>query len=67
MKNIINRTDKIVLPDCMYRVKNLIDFTNEDDINIGDQVDKFLKVYNIFYFESILQNSPSPKEWQMDI
>lgn len=45
MKNIVSTTEEIVLPKCMYRLKNLADiYENDIEINISDQVTKFLKV-----------------------
>lgn len=47
MKNIINHEEEVVLPKCMYQVKNSFETLKEDEINIGisDQVNKFLKVF----------------------
>lgn len=46
MKNIISSEERIVLPKCMYQIKNSlkIDGTDGTEINICDQVTKFLKV-----------------------
>lgn len=48
MKCIINHEAGIILPECMYRVKNIYKFDKEDEINIGisDQVNKLLKTPN---------------------
>ncbi|KAJ0180500.1 hypothetical protein K1T71_003904 [Dendrolimus kikuchii] len=50
MKSIINHEEEIVLPECMYQVKNPFKTYKEDvhEINIGisDQVNKFLKAPN---------------------
>ncbi|XP_049867325.1 uncharacterized protein LOC126367704 isoform X1 [Pectinophora gossypiella] len=43
MKNIIAFDDEITLPKCMYYIKNLNEILNADDINISNQVIKFLK------------------------
>lgn len=57
MKNIISFEEEIVLPKCMYRLKNPIDINEKDtEINISDQVTKFLKVYfklYIFFYINI--------------
>lgn len=46
MKNIISFENEIVLPKCMYTIKNLIEVSeNVTDIKICEQVTKFLKVY----------------------
>lgn len=47
MKNIVDYDAEIVLPKCMYTIKNRTNCPKEDDINlnISNQVIKFLKVY----------------------
>lgn len=47
MKNIVSFQEEIELPKCMYRLKNPIevDENDEAELNIRDQVTKFLKVY----------------------
>lgn len=59
MKKIINYDDEIVLPKCMYRIKNPNEFLKTDDvnINISEQVIKFLKVYYVIIsFRNIVFN-----------
>ncbi|XP_053624762.1 aminoacyl tRNA synthase complex-interacting multifunctional protein 2-like isoform X1 [Plodia interpunctella] len=45
----INNDDAvdILLPKCMYRLRNVIDWKEDNDINISQQVTKFLKVPKI--------------------
>lgn len=44
MKNLISTNEEIILPKCMYPLKNLANiYQNDIEINISDQVTKFLK------------------------
>lgn len=47
MKNIVSQEQPIILPKCMYHIRNPIEqcIKDESEINISDQVIKFLKVY----------------------
>lgn len=56
MKKIITYDDEIILPKCMYRIRNPNEFLKADEanINISEQVIKFLKVYYIAVSFSII-------------
>lgn len=53
MKNIVNHNEEITLPKCMYHIKNpnesLKDEFDQININISNQVIKFLKVFVKLY------------------
>lgn len=58
MKNIVNHDEIIKLPMCMYNIRNpnesLKDEIDQINININNQVMKFLKVFVKLYDYNIL-------------